>query len=685
MQHAEKRADARPAYSGEPSSAVTLIDRVSDATGYLSALALIVMTSIVCFEIFSRYVLNDPTYWGTDIATYILIGMTFLGLAQAQKAGDHVQVELVLANLAADWRRVFEIFANWLGLVFVLFTGWQMVIFNYQEYVNDTRDWGLLGTPQWIPQVPVSIGYAAFALAIFGDILRSSKPHRFFPVLAPVLALGLLLFLFWLGTRPVVPPGWRLDYGSIAIVGMALAGVLLVNGPRMLMAVGGAIGAFGLLYWTAKGAALPLIGLLLVATLLGLLLIGVRVALTLGIVGLLGLLFLLPNPLLSVLAERSWNSVNTFTLTAVPMFVLMGALLIRSGVTSEMFDALTRWFGRTPGGVAHATVGASAVFAAVSGSSLATAATMGKVACPEMTKRGYSQRLTFGVVAAGATLGILIPPSIAMIIYGTTVGVPVTQLFVGGIFPGMLLSLGFMGGVAAWSVLRPTATPRGESFTLAEKLKGTASVLPFAVIILMVLGSLYLGIATPSEAGAVGVAASFLISLLRRMITMRAMAEIALETVRVTSFLLMIVVGAAIMSWVFDFLRIPRTLVSYVEATELAPWMIMLVIAVIYVVLGMFIESISMMLMTLPVTFPIIMSLGLDPLWFGVALVIMIEVGLVTPPVGIILFILRGVAGNVPLREIVYGVLPFVGIMLGFQVLIYAYPEIVTWLPERMK
>ncbi|MFC6486490.1 TRAP transporter large permease subunit [Nitratireductor sp. GCM10026969] len=685
MQHAEECVDTPSSPSGEATSTIILIDRVSDATGYLSALALVVMTSIVCFEIFSRYALNDPTYWGTDIATYILVGMTFLGLAQAQRAGDHVQVELVLANLRAERRRVFEIFANWLGLVFVLFTGWQMVIFNYQEYVNDTRDWGLLGTPQWIPQVPVSIGYLAFALAIFGDILRSSRPHRSVSVVVPLLALGLPLFLVWLGTGPVRPTGWPLDYGSMAIVAVALAGVLVVNGPRMLLAVGAAIGTLGLVYWTAKGAALPLMGLLLVATLLGLLLVGVRVALTLGIVGLLGLVFLLPNPLLSVLAERSWNSVNTFTLTAVPMFVLMGALLIRSGVTSEMFDALTRWFGRTPGGVAHATVGASAVFAAVSGSSLATAATMGKVACPEMIKRGYSQRLTFGVVAAGATLGILIPPSIAMIIYGTTVGVPVTQLFVGGIIPGMLLSLGFMGGVAAWSVLRPAATPRGEHFTIAEKLRGTASVLPFAIIILMVLGSLYLGIATPSEAGAVGAAASFFICLLRRMITLRAMAEIALETVRITSFLLMIVVGAAIMSWVFDFLRIPRTLVSYVEATELAPWMIMLVIAAIYVVLGMFIESISMMLMTLPVTFPIIMSLGLDPLWFGVALVIMIEVGLVTPPVGIVLFILRGVASSVPLREIVYGVLPFVGIMLGFQVLIYAYPEIVTWLPERMK
>ncbi len=333
----------------------------------------------------------------------------------------------------------------------------------------------------------------------------------------------------------------------------------------MLLPVAAFIGALGLAYWALRGAALPLVGGALVATLLLLLLLGVRVALTLGIVGLLGLMFLLPQPQLSVVAERSWNSVNTFTLTAVPMFVLMGALLIRSGVTREMFDALTRWFGRVPGGVAHATVGASAVFAAVSGSSLATAATMGKVACPEMVRRGYSTRLTYGVVAAGATLGILIPPSIAMIIYGTTVGVPVTKLFMAGIFPGIVLSLGFMGGVALWSTLRPEATPAGESSPLAEKLRGSVAVMPFALIILVVLGSLYAGVATPTEAGAIGAVASLVVCLARGMLDWRGLYDTAAETVRITSFLLLIVVGAAIMSWVFDFLRVPRTLVSTVE------------------------------------------------------------------------------------------------------------------------
>ena len=684
MPSAPDRDDSSPRPSNAARGLGT-IDAISTATGAVAAVALIVMTGIVCFEVFSRYVFNEPTYWGSDVVTYMLVGMTFVGLAKAQLAGDHVRVELGLGILGERWRISAESFGNWLGLTFVLFTAWQMAAFNYQEYINDTRDWGLLSTPQWIPQLPVTIGLATFALAIFADIWRAAPDRRGVGPLALLIAAALVAGLVWLGQSPLKIPGMRLDVGSVAILAAVALLVLLVSGPRMLAAVAGTAAVLCAVFFVAKGTGPLVVGLLLVATLLMLLLAGVRVALTLGIVGLLGLAFLMPMPQLSVLAERSWNAVNTFTLSAVPMFVLMGALLIRSGVTAEMFDALTRWFGRIPGGLAHATVGASAVFAAVSGSSLATAATMGKVACPEMIARGYSARITYGVVAAGATLGILIPPSIAMIIYGTTVGVPVTELFVAGILPGLLLSLCFMAGVGVWTLVRPSATPRGESFTMAQKLRGSLSVLPFVAVIITVLGSLYLGVATPSEAGAVGAAASFVICLLRGMLTPRALAEISLETVRVTSFLLLIVVGASMMSWVFDFLRIPRSLVSAVEAADLAPWIVMLIIAVFYVVLGMFIESISMILMTLPVTYPIIVSLGLDPIWFGVALVVMVEIGLVTPPVGIVLFILRGVSEEVSLSEIVYGVLPFVGILFGFQVLLYFVPEIATWLPQQIR
>ena len=665
---------------------IRLIDRLSALSAILSALALLAMTGIVCHEVFARYVLNEPTYWGTEIATYILLGMIYVGLAPAQKSGSHIQVELVLSLLSPVRRQKVELVAHWVGLFFVTVTAWQMVAFTYQEYVNDTRDWGLLSTPQWIPETPVAAGLIVFALAILADVYRLRPPEGAVrrwsvPILFAIVAVALIPF----GAFPVRIGSTPLDWGTICIAVVFVLSMLAWSGWATASIVTGIMVALGLSFWAARGMPLLPVGILFVVTMSFLLLLGVRISLALGMIGLFGLIFLMPQPQLSLLAERSWNSVNSFTLTAVPMFVLMGGLLLRSGVATEMFDALMRWFGRVPGGIAHATIGASGVFAAVSGSSLATAATMGTVAGPEMIRRGYHPRLAYGVIAAGGTLGILIPPSIAMIIYGTTVGAPITVLFIAGIVPGILLMLAFMAQVLLWSALIPGAAPAADSYSWAEKFRALTSVLPFGALIVAVLGSLYAGVATPTEAGGVGSAVALFLCLRRRMLTWKMLYDTAVETVRVTAFLLLIVVGASILSWVFDFLRIPRSMVDLVQAAELAPWLVMMLIALIYIVLGMFIDPISMMLMTLPVTFPIVTALGFDAVWFGIALVMMIEVGLITPPVGMILFVLRGMSGDVSLSEIVKGVMPFVGVILMFVVLIYIFPEIVSWLPSQME
>jgi tripartite ATP-independent transporter DctM subunit len=445
------------------------------------------------------------------------------------------------------------------------------------------------------------------------------------------------------------------------------------------------IGVLGVLFHIAADWSMLGHGLVLVGTLLVLLLLGVRVAIAMGFVGLLGLMFLLAQPQLPILADRSWTSVNSFTLTAVPAFVLMGAFLVQSGITTQLFDTLVTWFGRTPGGLAHATVGASALFAAVSGSSLATAATLGSVTAPEMVRRHYSPRLTYGVVATGATLGILIPPSIAMIIYGSVVGAPITVLFIAGIVPGLMLAGLFMLVVLGWAIVNPDAVPQGQAYPLRRKIASLVDILPIVALIVAVLGSLYAGIATPTEVGAIGAAAAFLLCLVRRRLDLRSLYRLGLESVQVTSFILLIVVGAAIFSWVFDFLRLPRAMVDAITGAELAPWLVMCLIVALYLALGTIIESISMMLMTLSVTFPIVVAMGFDPIWFGVVLVLLIEIGLVTPPVGIVLFVLRGMSGDVPLRDIVLGVLPFLAVMLAFIGLLYVIPEIATWLPGRME
>lgn len=657
----------------------------------VGALALLAMCAIICYEIVSRFVFNAPTSWVTEIATYLLVAMTFLGLAAAQRAGAHISVELLLNALSSGRRDRLLRVANWLCLYASLFCLWQIATFNYREQVNGTRDWGLLSTPQWIPQLPVTIGFLLFTLALLAEAFRlemrvsgrAPEPGRLRIAQA---ALGLLVVaLAMLGPLPVRIGATSFDWGSVAISVAFAVVVFALSGIRAGLAVVGSLVALGAAFALARGAPLGVVATVMTIAIGLALLGGLSIAFALGIVGLFGLYFLLPSPQLSLLAERAWSSINSFTLTAVPMFVLMSALLLKSGVSTRMFDSLVCWFGRTPGGLAHASVGASAMFAAVSGSSMATAAALGRVACPDMIARGYSARLTYGVTAAGATLGIMIPPSIAMIIYGSTVGVPVNVLFVAGIVPGLLLAFAFMVTAFVWALAVPGSAPAGDAYPIGRKLRSVGDVLPFATVIVAVLGSLFMGIATPTEAAAIGVAMSLALCVAFRRFSWRMAYDTAVETVTVTAFILLIVVGAAILSWVFDYLRLPHTLVSLVKGADVPAWLVLVLISIIYLVLGMFVESISMILMTIPVTFPIVTALGFDPIWFGIYLVIMVEVGLITPPVGMVLFVLRGVSGDVPLRDIAYGAMPFVMILFAFVVLMACFPGLISWLPRLLE
>jgi tripartite ATP-independent transporter DctM subunit len=663
--------------------AVTVICRYS---GTLATTALLLMALSMCYEIFSRYAFNSPTAWATEISGYLLVATVFFGLAAAQSSNAHVQVELWIDRLSAPARVQTELLGQWIALLFSIVLGWQMASFNIREYINDTRDWGLLSTPQWIPQLSVSLGMLTFCLSILVDIYRLRPPSETWRRwLAPGALAIMAAVLICLGPNSLPIAGTRLDWGMLAITLALVIAIWAWSGTTTLLQLVVLIGGCAILYALARGQSLGWVAGLLVISMMLLLFLGVRIGVALGMIGLLGVYFLLSRPQLSLLAERAWSSTNTFTLTAVPMFIFMGGLLLRSGITSGMFDALVRWFGRAPGGLAHASAGASAIFAAVSGSSLATAATLGKVACPDMIERGYSPRLTYGVAAAGATLGILIPPSIPMIIYGTTVGASVTHLFLAGIIPGLLLMGFFMAGALIWALTVPGAAPPTRAYSMREKLSASRSMIPFVGIIGAVLGSMYAGIATPTEAAAIGAVSAFLLCLVRGKLSWGALMEIAYDSAKVTALLLLIVVGAGIFSWVFDYLRLPREVVNLIQGADLSPVLVISAMVLIYLVLGMFVESIAMMLMTLPVTYPIAMALGLDPIWFGIFLVLMIEVGLITPPVGMVLFVLRSMNEKAKFGDIIRGALPFVLIILLFLALIYVFPQIVMWLPNQVK
>lgn len=654
------------------------------AAGVLGAATLAFMTLIVIYEVVMRSAFNRPTHWVAEISIYAFVAMVFIGLAVSQRENAHIQVEVVIDNVSKDTRRILELVGLWLSLIFVAVTGWEMFCFTVSEYQNGSRDWGLLATPQWIPQTPVVVGYLMFVAALLGGILRKTAPAEAWRQYAlPALVVAIVVGLAIVGLRDQRFFGTRMDWATFIIVAGIILAAFAWSGARVGMVTLGILVLIGGAFYLTLSMGSLATGLILVIALLGLLLIGVPVGATMGLIGLLGLMFMIKSPQLPILADRSWSSINSFTLTAVPTFVLMGAFLVHSGVTVRLFDMLVTWLGRTRGGLGHATVGASAIFAAVSGSSLATAATLGRVAAPEMVGRGYSNRLTYGLVAAGATLGILIPPSIAMIIYGNSVGAPITVLFVAGIIPGLLLGALFSVTVLVWSYVSPQAVPQGEAFPMSAKIKSLIAVLPFLTLIFAVLGSLYFGIATPTEAGAVGAGAAFLLCIQQGRMNLQDLYRVLYDTVKVTSFIMLIVIGASIFGWVFDFLRLPRAMVTAVTEAQLAPWMVLVVICVFYIVLGMFVESISMMLMTLSVTYPIMMAIGVDPIWFGIVLVILVEIGLITPPVGIVLFILRGMS-DAPLRDIMMGTVPFIVLMLGFIALLYIFPQIVLWLPQQM-
>lgn len=656
--------------------------------GYIGAAMAAALLAIIIFEVVSRYFFNAPTYWATEISTYIVIGIVFLPLGLVFERKEHIRIEFLLDMIPSRFKLSINHFSEWISLIFLALSTWQMALYVVSEYRSGVTSWGLLSIPLWIPQSLAFAGLLVFLLATLNQ-MKSRADKKNGPgalsslALIPIVSLGFAC-AFIIGNHTFIFSGVKVNTGFPIIVATCLLASILSHGLRMAVSLMVTVLAGACAFVAISGSDASEVGLVLLLVVLFLLLIGMEVALALGFAGLLGLAFLLPSPQLSAVSDKYWNGVNSFTYAAVPMFILMGSILMRAGITGGLFTALTAWTGRLPGGLAHATLGAGGIFAAFSGSSIATAATIGQTAGKEMISRGYSPRLSMGAIAGGGTLGVLIPPSIPLIIYGAMVGAPVTTLFAAGMIPGLMVMFSMMLLVLFWALLYPQSTGTSRRYSLKEKCHSLVPVAPFVALILCVFSVLYLGVATPTEAGAIGAAASALIAGAKGKLKWKMAIESLLEATFLTSGILIIVVGAGILGWIVDYARIPHSLVAAVEGYNLAPWMVLLGMLVVYIVLGMFIDPISMILMTVTMAFPIVSLIGYDAIWFGVALMMVVEVGLITPPVGIILFILRGVIPTIEFRDIVMGALPFVMIILLNLMLIAFFPEIVHWLPNKI-
>jgi len=410
---------------------------------------------------------------------------------------------------------------------------------------------------------------------------------------------------------------------------------------------------------------------------------GVWIAIALGVVGVAGLLIVNPS-LVAGIESVAWNTIESFVLTAVPLFLFMGSVIMNSGVSARFYRGLTLWLARVPGGLAQSNIVACSIFAALCGSSVATAAAIGAIAIPEMRTRGYDMRVTTGTLAAGGTLGILIPPSIPFIIYGSTVGESVGRLFTAGVVPGVILTLAFMTflGVQVW--LHPGLVPRETGVvTWSMRLRALLDLVPIVLLIVLVLGGIYAGVMTPTEAAGVGAAGALAVAAFFRGLTWPVLKRSLLETVRANAMILFIVIGAQIMSFALVSAGIPRGVVAAISALSASHWVVFTFIVVMYLVLGCLVDALSLMLLTLPVVFPIVQAQGFDPIWFGVVLVILLETGLITPPVGINLFVIQGMSGE-PLGRVAAGSFPYVVLMLLGIVLLAFFPGLALWLPAKM-
>lgn len=423
---------------------------------------------------------------------------------------------------------------------------------------------------------------------------------------------------------------------------------------------------------------------IVLVVLFGMLFIGTPVALALAVSGSLGLYLMGGTPMLmGILETTPLSTASSYELITIPMFILMAEFVVLSGVADDLFDAAAAWIGRVRGGLAMATAVAGAGFGAISGSSTAAAATLSSTTIPAMLRQGYEPKLATGVVAISGTLAMLIPPSIALVLYGIIADVNIGDLLIGGIVPGIIVTLTIILTVAVLVWRDPSRAPAGRSYTMREKVARLRVVAPLLILFLLVTGTIYTGIATPTEASGIGAFGAMVLALLARRLTLASGRTALLRAAEASCMILFIVLGAHIFGYFFTLTRATHDIVTLVGALEISRWLVLAIILVGYVVLGCFMDQIAILILTVPVVLPVVQSLGFDPVWFGVIVVVTAEVGMVTPPLGLNAFVVARFSRR-PLAEIFAGILPHFWAHLIVITVLAAFPALVTWLPSTM-
>ena len=398
----------------------------------------------------------------------------------------------------------------------------------------------------------------------------------------------------------------------------------------------------------------------------------------------IGMMMFTSRPVGDAMATTMWSMGSSWSLTALPLFVWMGEILFRTKLSENLFKGLSPWLARLPGGLIHVNVLGCAIFAAISGSSAATVATVGKMSIPELRKRNYPERFLLGTLAGSGTLGLLIPPSIILIIYGVTVEESIAKLFIAGIIPGIALALLFMTYVVAWSIKNKKIMPViSEDFSFLEKIKQSGQLIPVVLLILAVIGSIYAGVATATEAASLGVLGALVLSYFQKSLTKESFTKSLLGATKTSCMIAFILAGSSFLTLAMAFTGLPKNLAVFIDTLQLSPYMLLLVLTLFYIILGMFLDGISAVVLTMAIIEPMIRQAGFDMIWFGIYLVIVVEMAQITPPVGFNLFVLQGMAKR-DMGFIARSAFPLFLLMILAVIIIIAFPQLALWLPEQM-
>lgn len=614
------------------------MDLVSGFMGSCAGYIMLINSFIITYEVIMRHFFRSPTIWVFDISGYLLVWFGFFSVSYGIKVGSHISIDIITSSLNAKSRLLLEIFSFIICIIFSLI----LFIYGFELCYEHYKSMELQPTALYFPTYIVELGmvvgtFVMFLQAIWEFLKRVT---------------------IYVRENLETPKGILGNQYLVLVIFLIL------------------LSASIWLYTTSPAPGL-------VAMLFVLLLAGVPVYVTLGIIGCMGLYILLGAEAgLSQTAIIAVSSLDNFVILAIPMYILAGQILMTGGIGRELFDVCFKWVGHFPGGLAATTIASCAVFAAISGSSVATAAAIGIISLPEMLKHSYDRPLAYGSLAAGGTLGIMIPPSAAMIIYSGITDESTGALFIGGIIPGIILTALF----CIYAISFCSITGRYEKvppFSWKERAVVFKSSFWALMAPVLVIGSIYTGIATPTEAGGLSVVYALIVSLLRKKIRFKQINEIMSLSTRSSTMILMIVIGALLLGAITTFLQIPQQFINWVISFNAPNWIVMALLCLMYIILGMFLEVISILLITMPIVYPLIIQMGYNGIWYGVFIVILMEMALITPPVGLNIYVIQGIS-KARMSEVIKGVYPYMLLLLIALLLLWIFPKLILFLPSTM-